>query len=249
MYYHIFAQIAVKNAACVMTISEHSKRDLVNIFGVLKERISVVYLSANPIRQYFDKTSTGDEVMKRLAIDGRFIFALGALDPRKNTLGILNAFARLKKLSVLPLQLVIAGLTQDAKRRFDAIVGELYLQKQVILLGFVSERQLSGLYKAADVFVYPSLYEGFGIPILEAMEHGTPVVTSSTSSIPEVAGKAALFVDPNNPEEIAHAVLRIITDAELRNRIIENGFEQANRFSWEKTAQQMMEIYRMSVKS
>jgi glycosyltransferase involved in cell wall biosynthesis len=247
MYYRVFAQQAAKKATCVMTISEHSKYDLIKIFGVLEEKIRVVYLAANPLQQYYGEPLIVEEVMKRFAIKGKYVFALGALDPRKNTLAILNSFALLSKMCTLSPQLVIAGLTQSAKKKFSRVIDTLGIQKQVVLLGFVSEEQLAALYKGADVFVYPSLYEGFGIPILEAMECGTPVVTSSAGSIPEVAGKAALFVDPKNPEEIANAILQIVSDASLRERMIEQGVEQAKRFSWEKAAQQMLEIYRKTV--
>jgi len=247
MYYRFFARFAVKRALRIMTLSEHSKHDLVNIFNVLKEKIAVVYLAANPMQQYFEGPSIVEEVMERFAIEGKFIFALGALDPRKNTLGILNSFALLRKMSTLSPQLVIAGLTQAAKKRFSRIIDALGIQKQVVLLGFVSEQELAALYKGSEVFVYPSLYEGFGMPVLEAMACGAPVITTTAGSIPEVAGEAALFVDPKNPEEISHAILRIITDAELRNRMIEQGLEQSKRFSWADTARQVMEIYRASL--
>jgi len=187
------------------------------------------------------------EVKQHYSIEGQFIFALGALDPRKNTLGVLRSFAHLKQLTTVPIWIVVAGLTPEAKNKFHAVISEMNLDGQVVLLGFIPEDELVALYNGAIVFVYPSLYEGFGMPVLEAMACGAPVITTTAGSIPEVAGNAALFIDPKSPEEIADAILRIISDAELRNLMIGKGFEQARRFSWANTTRQVMEIYRTSL--
>ncbi len=249
LYYHLFALQAVKRATCVMTDSEHSRRDVAQILHAPVDRIRVVYASGNPMCRRFKDRPPNDEVKQRNAIKGRYLLALGALDPRKNTLGVIQSLASFRKISALPIQLVIAGLAQDAKNRFSRVVAEMGLQDQVVLLGFVSEQELVTLYSGADVFVYPSLYEGFGMPVLEAMACGTPVITSSVGSIPEAAGNAALFIDPHQPEEIAHAILRVISDVALRERMIEQGLVQAQRFSWANTAQQVLDIYRRCVTS
>lgn len=247
VYYHLFALQAVKRATLVMADSEHSRRDIVQILHAPVDRIRVVYAAGNPMSRRFEDRSPVDGVKQRYAINGRFILALGALDPRKNTLGVIQSFASFRRISALPIQLVIAGLAQDAKKRFSALVVEMGLQEQVILLGFVSEQDLVTLYNGADVFIYPTLYEGFGMPVLEAMACGTPVITASVGSIPEVAGNAALFIDPHQPEEIARAILRVISDIALRDRMIEQGLAQAQRFSWANTAQQVLDIYRKCV--
>jgi glycosyltransferase involved in cell wall biosynthesis len=140
--------------------------------------------------------------------------------------------------------LVVTGLAQDAKTKFSRVIAEMGLSGQVVLLGFVRQEELVALYNGADVFVYPSLYEGFGMPVLEAMACGTPTVTSSVGSIPEVAGDAALLVDPNNTEAIAQTILNVVTDDSLRQRMIMRGFERAKRFSWASTAQQVLAVYR-----
>ncbi|MCX6983444.1 MAG: glycosyltransferase family 1 protein, partial [Lentisphaerae bacterium] len=160
VYYRLFALQAVKRATCVMTDSEHSRRDVAQILHTSVDRIRVVYASGNPICRRFEDRSPVDDVKQCYSIKGRFILALGALDPRKNTPGVLRAFACFREISASPMQLVIAGLAQNAKKRFSTIVGEMGLQEQVILLGFVSEQELGTLYNGADAFVYPSLYEG-----------------------------------------------------------------------------------------
>lgn len=244
LYYRRMAPHAAKRAARIMTVSENSKRDITEIMHIPCEKIQVVYGAGNAICRRFDDPSPVVEVKRRYSIDGRYIFALGALDPRKNTIGVLRSFARLKQLSALPVQLVLAGLSPEAKSKFHVLGSKLGLDGQVILLGFVSEQELAALYNGADVFVYPSLYEGFGMPVLEAFACGAPVVTSSTGSIPEVAGNAALFVDPHNPDEIAAAILRIISDTVLRARMMKMGLEQAGRFSWVNTTKQVLDVYR-----
>ena len=248
LYYRLLAPQAAKRAICIMTVSKHSMRDIVDKLHVPNKKIQVIYESGNVQCRRLADSSPVTEVKQRYSIEGQFIFALGALDPRKNTVGVLRSFAYLRQMTALPIKLVIAGLSQKAKSNFQSVVSEMVLDRHVILLGFISEEELVVLYNGASVFLYLSLYEGFGMPVLEAMECGTPVITSSAGSIPEVAGEAALFVDPKNPEEIAHAILQIITDAELRNLMIEKGFKRAKRFSWTNTAQQVLEIYRMSVK-
>lgn len=248
LYYRLLAPQAAKRAICIMTVSKYSMRDIVDKLHVPNEKIQVIYESGNVQCRRLADSSPVTEVKQRYSIEGQFIFVLGALDPRKNTVGVLRSFAHLKKLTTLPIRLVVAGLTPVAKNKFHTVISKMNLDDWVVLLGFIPEHELVALYNGAAVFVYPSLYEGFGMPVLEAMACGTPVITSSAGSIPEVAGVAALFVDPKNPEEIAHAILQIITDAELRNRMIEQGLEQAKRFSWANTAQQVLEIYRMSVK-
>ncbi|MHB8168722.1 MAG: glycosyltransferase family 4 protein [Thermoleophilia bacterium] len=248
MYYRLVAPQAAKKATCIMTVSKHSMRDIADKLNIPNEKIRVIYESGNVQCCRLPDSSSVVDVKQRYAIDGQFILALGALDPRKNTLGVLRSFTHLKKLTPLPIRLVVAGLSREAKNQFQTFVSEMSLDGQVILLGFITEQDLVALYHGADVFLYPSLYEGFGMPVLEAMVCGTPVITTSAGSIPEVAGDATLFVDPKNPEEIAHAILQIISDTELRNRMIGKGLEQAKQFSWAKTAKQMLEIYRMSVK-
>jgi glycosyltransferase involved in cell wall biosynthesis len=244
MYYYLFARLAVKRAACVMTVSEHSRNDLSRVFHLSTKHIRVVYEAGNPICHQFEGMSLVDEVKERKSITGRYIFALGALDPRKNTLGVLQSLVRFRAFSALPIQLVIAGLAGDAKSQFAALAGDMGLRKQVVLLEFISEQELAALYNGADVFVYPSLYEGFGMPVLEAMACGTPVITSSAGSIPEVAGNAALFIDPYDPSAIAEAILRVINDVGLREQMIGLGLEQARKFSWNRTAQQVLKVYR-----
>lgn len=249
MYYRLFAQRAVKRALWVMTVSECSRRDLERLFHLSSDRIRVVYEAGNPTCRRVENRLPVDDVKQRNAIKGRFILALGGLDPRKNTLGVIQSFFGLRRMSALPIQMVIVGLPQAARKRFSKVVLEMGLQEEVILLGFVTDPDLVTLYNGADAFVYPTLYEGFGMPVLEAMACGTPVITSSVGSIPEVAADAALFVDPHQHEEIAGAILRVISDAALRERMIEDGLAQARRFSWANTARQVLDIYRMCATS
>ena len=244
-YYRLLAPPAARRARCIMTVSQRSKRDIVDKLRVPQEKVRVIYESGNAQCRPLADSSPVTEVKQRYSIDGQYVFALGAVDPRKNTIGVLRSFAHLGKLTALPIRLVIAGLAPEARSAFHTTISRMNLDGRVVLLGFVSEDELVALYNGAAVFVYPSLYEGFGMPILEAMACGTPVVTSPAGAIPEVAGDAALYVDPHKPEEIAHTILRVISDAGLRARMVEKGLDQAKRFSWLNTARQVMETYGM----
>ncbi|MFA5800897.1 MAG: glycosyltransferase family 1 protein [Thermoleophilia bacterium] len=247
IYYRLVAPHAAKHAKIIMTVSNHSMRDIADKLNIANNKIQVVYESGNVRSCCMPDSDVVVDVMQHFAIKGQFIFALGALDPRKNTTGVLNSFAHLKDLTKQPIYLVIAGLSDKEINKFHTLVLEMGLDGWVILLDFITDEELIALYNGADVFLYPSLYEGFGMPVLEAMACGTPVITTSAGSIPEVAGDAALFVDPMDPEEIAHSILNIISNIDIRNKLIEKGLEQAKKFSWETTARQMLEIYRMSV--
>jgi glycosyltransferase involved in cell wall biosynthesis len=244
LYYRWMAPQAAKRAVRIMTVSESSKRDIADKLCIPSGKIQMVYEAGNAICRRFDDPFPVVEVKSRYAIEGRYVFALGALDPRKNTAGVLRAYTRFIQTFSQPIQLVLAGLSQEAKSKFNGLVSELGLDGKVIVLGFISEKELAALYNGAELFLYPSLYEGFGMPVLEAMACGAPVVTSPSGSLPEVAGDAALMVDPHNPDEIAEAMLKILSDNLLRERLIKMGIVQAGRFSWAHTAGQVLDVYR-----
>lgn len=244
LYYRWMTPQAAKRAVRIMTVSESSKRDIADKLCVPSEKIQMVYEAGNATCRRFNDPLPVLEVKKHYAIEGRYVFALGALDPRKNTVHVIRAYTRLLRIYSQPVQLVLAGLSQEAKNKFNVLVSELGLNGKVVVLGFISEQELAALYNGAELFLYPSLYEGFGMPVLEAMTCGAPVVTSPSGSLPEIAGDAALMVDPHNPDEIAEAMLRILSDNLLRERLIKMGMEQAGRFSWAHTARQVLDVYR-----
>ena len=171
-----------------------------------------------------------------------FILAVGVLQPRKNLARLVEAFAAVARS--IPHQLVLVGKEGWAHDELQATIARAGLGSRIVFTGYVPDADLPGFYNAADVFVYPSLYEGFGLPPLEAMQCGTPVIAGDTSSLPEVVGDAGILVDPRDTGKIAAALADLLRDERERARLRELGFERAKRFSWEETARQTVEVYR-----
>ena len=222
----------------VVSVSESTRRDLVEHAGIRPERIRVAYNGAD--LSAFTATS-GDSaretIARELGIDGPFVLYTARLEhPGKNHVRLLEALSLLKQRGRLTRKLVLAGSRWNGAEVIEARIGELGLSDDVILAGFVENRLLPDLYAAADVFVFPSLFEGFGIPLLEAMAAGTPVCAASVSSIPEVVGDAALLFDPCNPADIAVQLDRLLHDAALCADLVARGRVQAQRFSWDDAA-------------
>jgi len=183
-----------------------------------------------------------DPALKRYVIERPYILYVGSLEKRKNLPRLLEAYAYLRE--TLPgWKLVIVGGRKWKSDPIYKAVQRLGLEPHVIFTGFVAEEDLPALYNGADLFVFPSLYEGFGLPVLEAMACGTPVVTSNTSSLPEVAGEAALLVAPTDVKAIAAAMQRVLSEPDLAAELRRRGLERASQFSWERTARETLAVY------
>ena len=222
----------------VVSVSESTRRDLVEHAGIRPERIRVAHNGAD--LSGFAATSrpgARETIARELGIDGPFILYTARLEhPGKNHVRLLEALVLLKERGRLTHRLVLAGSRWNGAEVIEERIGELGLTNDVTLAGFVENRLLPELYAAADVFVFPSLFEGFGIPLLEAMAAGTPVCAASVSSIPEVVGDAALMFDPVNPADIADQLDRLLHDAALCQDLVSRGRRQAQRFSWDDAA-------------
>lgn len=223
----------------IITISEASKRDIVRLYRIAEEKITVTLLAADPS---YRPLSPGGGGYLVTALPRPYILNVGTLEPRKNLEGLLRAFARAKKKGI-PHTLVITGASGWGESGLAQLPAELGIADSVLFTGFVADEALPHLYANADFFVYPSLYEGFGLPVLEAMACGTPVIASNTSSIPEVAGDAGILVDPCSEGELAAAMMRLAGDDQLRNDLKKRGINRAAGFSWEKTAQETFAVY------
>lgn len=235
--------IAARQADRVLTVSEASKRDILRFVDVPPEKVSVIH---NAIDERFLQAADEaqmDRVKQRYQLNDPFVLYVGNIKPHKNVERLIDAFGRARAGGLEDLRLVIVG---DEISKYPALRQAVHrhrLDKHVRFLGFQPYETLASFYRLARVFVFPSLYEGFGLPPLEAMACGTPVVTSTASSLPEVAGDAALLVDPYDPDAIADALRRAVTDESLRATLIEKGSARARQFSWAQSVAAIHKIY------
>jgi glycosyltransferase involved in cell wall biosynthesis len=227
----------------ILTVSEASKRDILEFFKVAPEKITVIY---NGIDERFATEPPADKmraVEERYQLQGEFALYVGNVKPHKNVERLLDAFHLVRQSGLHDLKLVVIGDDISKYAALRRAVHRYNLHKYVRFLGFLPDETLAVVYRLAAVFVFPSLYEGFGLPPLEAMACGTPVVTSNVSSLPEVVGDAALLVDPYSAEAIADAMRRVLTDTSLRSDLRARGLARAGEFSWEQSARRVREIY------
>jgi glycosyltransferase involved in cell wall biosynthesis len=229
-----------RRAAAIIVVSHNIKNDLVRYLGVDPRKIRVVYYGLSTLFRPVRDPERLESARRRYGLPERFLLYVGQIYPAKNFGGILRAFARLR--SRLPHKLVVAGEPRSDYEKELALIDELGLREDVRFTGWVSQEELPALYSLADVFVFPSLYEGFGIPLLEAMACACPIVTASVGSPPEVTDGAAVLVDPRDVEAIAEAVLRVVSEPALRARLVERGLERAHAFTWERCARQTLDV-------
>lgn len=243
-YLRHIVPIVARRSPAIITISASSRDDILQYLDVPKDRVSVLWLAANDACRTIPEISELNLVRKKYDLDCPFVLALGAVDPRKNTAMVIEAYAKFRRQFTGPFKLAVIGLPANGMGAFRSLAERLGVGKEVIFAGFVSESDLVALYNSADLFLYPSLYEGFGLPVLEAMVCGTPVITSLTGSIPEIAGDAAVMVNPRDVDEIAAAIARVSTDTVFRRNLVARGKMRAEAFSWQRTAEKTFEIYK-----
>jgi glycosyltransferase involved in cell wall biosynthesis len=234
---------ATRKAERILTVSETSKTDILRYFAVPAERIVVAYnaiderFAIQPPRELIDRTR------ERYQLDGPFALYVGNIKPHKNLERLIDAFHIVRREGFERLRLLIIGDQILKYPRLRRAVDRYKLHKHVRFLGFVPDETLAALYRLATVFVFPSLYEGFGLPPLEAMAGGTPVVTSNCSSLPEVCGDAAVLVDPYDAESIAEGIRRVLADPDLRATLVERGLRRSRDFSWDASVRRLHQVY------
>jgi len=235
---------SVARADHILADSAATRHDLITLYDVPGEKVSVVYSGVNAAFRPVRDAARLAEVCARYGLRRPYILSLGTLQPRKNYIRLIRAFACARRSPALrDHQLAIVGGKGWLYEAIFAEVERLGLHDSVLFPGFVADADLPALYSAAALFVYPSLYEGFGLPVLEAMACGTPTVVSNASSLPEVAGDAALLVDPHDEAALAQALEQALSDDGLRARLVAQGFEQARRFTWAAAAGQLLGLY------
>ncbi|RJP64120.1 MAG: glycosyltransferase family 1 protein [Candidatus Abyssobacteria bacterium SURF_17] len=248
-YYRLVIPRSIRYCTAIIADSHATRADIESRLGVDNGRIQAIHLGVDPVRFYHvSEESEQARVRARYSLPREFILYVGTLEPRKNIPRLIRAFAYGVVARGLPHHLVIAGrrgwLFDDIFREVRA----LELSEKVCITGFVERSDLPVLYSMARVFAYPSLYEGFGLPCLEAMSCGTPVITSDRSSLPEIVGDDALTIDPTSVESIANALRLVCSDDACHKRLSECGHRRASRFSWLTTAKRTLEVYKKALR-
>jgi glycosyltransferase involved in cell wall biosynthesis len=249
LYFSTLLARGTRTCTRVITVSKHAKSEIGHFLGAeYLSKVSVISEAARPEFATVCSDSFKQEVQARYKLPARYLFTVSTVEPRKNLVTLLDAYTRLKKqLGTLCPPLVIVG--RKGWNCDDILSYMTELEGAVRFPGYVSDEELVALYQMAACLVFPSLYEGFGLPVLEAMAAGCPVITSTTSSLPEVAGNAGLLVDPLNAEEIAIAMRQILQDEDLRTRLVHEGRRWSSGFSWKETAKMTREVYMLAAYS
>lgn len=234
---------ALKGASLIVAVSENTKQDIVELVGIAPEKIKVIYSGNNLVKREVREEELG--FLSQKGIGTNFILYLGTIEPRKNISGLIRAYEELRRQGnrFNGLQLVLAGAKGWKSRGIYKAWQKSEYKNDIKFLGYISQKEKEVLYAKAKVFVYPSYYEGFGFPPLEAMTYGLPVICSNVSSLPEVVADAALMINPFKPIEIMEALELILSDEKLRENLINKGYQRASEFSWEKTAQEYLRLF------
>lgn len=243
LYLALFTRLSARKARRIITISESTKRDTVHLLGVSSEKVDAVYCGVDKAFHPLPEREIAFFRQKR-GLPERIILFVGTIEPRKNVARLIEAYSHLRDGQV---KLVIGGARGWLYEEVFARVEELGLTGDVLFPGYIPPDELPLWYNAAELFVYPSLYEGFGLPPLEAMACGTPVITSNVSSLPEVVGEAGLTVDPIDSKGLAEAMNQVLGSEALRQSMRERGLARAGSFSWAKAARETVEVYRRAL--
>ncbi|MCK5084588.1 MAG: glycosyltransferase family 4 protein [Candidatus Pacebacteria bacterium] len=235
---------SVKKASKVIAVSENTKNDIANYFKIRKDKINVIYEGTDSQFRVINDDQKIADIKKRYNITKPFIFYTGVWRNHKNLVGLIKAFGILKNKYKLDYQLVLGGKEDPYYPEVRETWEKLRLENEIIRTGFIDQEDLPLFYNAAEVFVIPSFYEGFGLIGLEAFACETPVISSNTTSLPEVLGNAAMYFNPKNTEEMAERIKLVLTDKKLYNELKEKGFKQIEKYSWKKMGRETMDVYR-----
>lgn len=244
IYMRFLLRQAVKKADQIIAVSHHTRKDLMDILKVPAEKITVIHEAPAPVFRPLNRSWVRRRLKEKYGLEGKYLYHLGNIEPRKNLINLLEAFILVCRELEEPYRLVVSGqegwLVGSLRRYFKSYP----LQDRIVFTGYVPEAEIPFLMNGAELFVFPSLYEGFGLPVLEAMSCGTPVITSNCSSLPEIVGSAAALVDPNDVHDLADRIIYVLKRPEERERLSLAGLEQSAKFTWAETARKTLQVYR-----
>lgn len=239
-----------KRANKILAVSESTRNDLVNFYGINRQKISVVY---SGVAETFRVMNRNDakllKIKEKYNLPYKFMLYLGTIEPRKNIVGIIRAYNQLRKLQKGELEkykLVVAGERGWKDKKIFAEIQKSPYQNDIIFCGFIEDENKSYVYNLAELFIYPSFFEGFGFPPLEAMASGVPVIASNNSSLPEIVGNAGILIDPDKPDEICSVMKEILLNKKFAEKLKEKGIEQAKKFNWAKTAEEVLKLINLT---
>jgi len=241
VFYKLIIYSAIKRAKKIIAVSNFTKSDIIKQFRAEEEKIKVIYEGvANDLKIY--KLKDDKEVKLRYNITTPYLLYVGNAYPHKNLEGLVEVFAKIRK-KYLQLNLILVGKEDYFYSRLKKEIRRKGQAENIKFTGYVPDRDLAAIYKGALFYVFPSFYEGFGLPPLEAMEHGCPVLSSKETCLKEILGRAALYFDPNNKEDMKNKIIRIIEDRNLRQELIEKGYKQVKKYSWKECARKTLAVY------
>ena len=235
--------IAASNATKIIAISNKTKEDIMKYLHVSESKIKVIYMGCDKSFRKIKSAKKVEQIRSRYHLPRSFILYVGTIEPRKNLNLLVQGYAKLPYVVRKDHKLVLVGQQGWISQHFFREIHKLDIGNDIIFTGYIPDEDLPFIYNIADIFVYPSLYEGFGLPALEAMACGVPVIAANSSSLPEVVGDAGILIDPYNAEELADAIEKIYKNPDLHQEMSDKGLKQARKFSWEKCAKETLSVY------
>lgn len=242
VHHRIGLPIILNNVDQIIAISENTKKDILRFFNVSADKIKVIYIDHFDYYRPVKNKMQLEKIREKYGLNSRFILFVGTLEPRKNICRVIKAFVNVRK-KFPDLKLVITGKKGWKYNSILQLINQLKISDDVIFTGYIPETDLPALNSLAELLVYPSLYEGFGLSVLGAMKCGCPIVSSNNSSIPEVAGNAGILINPNSTMAITNAIIQVLRNKSLRSQLIKRGFIQAKKFSWKRFARGTIKVY------
>jgi len=241
VWYHDLTMRRIKQRAdLIITISEFSKQEIIDLYQIQPNKIKVVYLGFDAT-QFSPAINDNSDLLKKYHINKPYLLYVGRLEKKKNIGNLLMAFALAKEIKP-ELKLVLVGSAGNQFEEIKKIINNYHLEQEVIITGYVAANDLPIIYNQAEIFLFPTLYEGFGLPILEAMASGVPVITSNFAPHNEVGGEAAYYINPHSPQQLSNAIINILEDKNLKESLINRGLVRVKNFSWQQTAQAIYQL-------